>query len=446
MAEFDDDLRTVSVRRATTLELRRAALQVVKGKDAGQRLEFEGRARIGAGNLADLKLADPKVSGLHCEVAIGERLRVRDLGSKNGTFVGGACIVEALLEPGDTITVGDSAIRVLGAEGVTAVPLRAADDFHGLVGQSPAMRALTARLEMLATNDTTVLLQGETGTGKERVAEALHLAGRRAQGPQVTVDCGAMPAGMIESELFGHERGAFTGAVSALAGAFERAQGGTLFLDEIGELPLELQPKLLRALESRVVRRLGGTRSINVDVRIVAATNRDLQLEVAAGRFREDLYYRIAVVTLLLPPLRERIEDLPLLAVHLLRELGIDPARVLTADALTALKAHAWPGNVRELRNTLERAAALAEPLEPATRPQPPAASEPAGESALAVDLSVPLRVGRRRLSDAYDRAYVTQMLASCKGNISEASRRAGLERISMYRILERLRLRDDPE
>jgi transcriptional regulator with GAF, ATPase, and Fis domain len=437
MAEFDDVIRTQSVERATSLTLKRATLQVTRGKDSGAQIEFDSRARIGAGNLADLKLTDPKVSSLHCELHIGPTIRLRDLGSKNGTFGGPARIVEAILAPGDSFTAGDTTLRVAAGSGVSTVPLHELDDFHGLCGRSPAMRALTARLERLAASDTTVLIQGETGTGKERVAEALHTAGPRAAQPLVTVDCGALPAGMIESELFGHERGAYTGAVSQLAGAFERAQGGTLFLDEIGELPLDLQPKLLRALESRVVKRLGGAKSIPVDVRVVAATNRDLALEAAAGRFREDLYYRIAVVTLLVPPLRDRLEDIPLLAVHLLGELGVDPASFLTADALDGLARHAWPGNVRELKNTLERAAALAEPLAPQARRQP-AASAP-----LEVDLSVPLRVGRRRVAEAFEREYVTRLLAECKHNLSEAARRAGVERISLYRILERLGLRD---
>ncbi len=278
--------------------MRRASLQVLAGPDAGRRFDIEDRARVGARPLADIVLADARVSGLHCEFTVGgEALRVRDLGSKNGTFVGTVRILDALLAPGDVVTVGETRLQLTPA-GSRAVPLHDADDFHGLVGQSSAIRALTARLAALAGADTTVLVQGETGTGKERVAEALHLAGRRAPKPLVVVDCGAMPATMIESELFGHERGAFTGAVASVPGAFERAHGGTLFLDEIGELPLELQPKLLRVLESRVVRRLGGAKTIPVDVRVVSATNRDLMLEVAAGRFREDLYYRLAVVTL----------------------------------------------------------------------------------------------------------------------------------------------------
>ncbi|HZS39829.1 MAG TPA: sigma 54-interacting transcriptional regulator [Polyangia bacterium] len=438
MAEFDDGVHTLSAHRPTALHLRRAALVVTAGKDAGQRFEFEGRARVGARELADLVLRDAKVSGLHCEITVADGLRVRDLDSKNGTFVGGVRVIEALLAVGDLISVGDTRLRVEPVAGTTAVDLHADDDFYGLVGQSARMRALTARLARLAETDTTVLVQGETGTGKERVAEALHLAGPRAAQPQVTVDCSALPATLIESELFGYERGAFTGAVASAAGAFERAHGGTLFLDEIGELPLELQPKLLRALESRRVRRLGGQKPIAVDVRIVAATNRDLALEVSAGRFREDLYYRLAVVTLAIPPLRERLDDLPLLVAALCRELGFDPAPFLVEESLEALRRHSWPGNVRELRNALERAAVLFESVTPQLRPAPPDAPPPA-----AIDLSIPLRVGKRHLVDHYERAYVTAMIDHCGGNLSEAARRSGVERISLYRILQRLGLRD---
>jgi transcriptional regulator with GAF, ATPase, and Fis domain len=443
MSDFDDIAATVSIDRARTLDVRRATLQIVSGPDSGKRFDVEQSCRVGARPLADVVLTDARVSGLHCEISIGEVLRVRDLGSKNGTFVGGVRILDALISPGDVVTVGETRIQLTPLSGTKSLPLLDADDFHGIVGQSPAIRALTARLAALAAGDSTVLVQGETGTGKERVAEALHLASKRAPKPQVVVDCGAMPSTMIESELFGHERGAFTGAVASVAGAFERAHGGTLFLDEIGELPLELQPKLLRALESRTVKRLGGAKPISVDVRVVSATNRDLALEVAAGRFREDLYYRLAVVTLAVAPLRERREDIPLLAGRFLRDLGVEPAAFLTRESLEALMRHSWPGNVRELRNTLERAVALAEPLTVGTAAaSSPGAASPASSLPPAIDLSVPLRVGRQRVVDAWEREYVTRLLDECGGNVSEASRRAGLERMSMYRLLHRLGFR----
>jgi len=437
--EIEATLKTLTVRRPTSLKRQRVRLQVITGRDAGKQHEFDGRARIGTRKMADLVLSDARVSGLHCEIVAGDQLVVRDLGSKNGTFLGGYRVVEAVVPAGDSIAVGDTRVRVVPIEELVDVPLAATDDYFGIVGQSAAIRAMTARLERLAGSDATVLVMGETGSGKERVAEALHLSGPRAQGPLVIVDCGSLPPALIESELFGHERGAFTGATAQFKGAFERAHGGTLFLDEIGELPLDLQPKLLRAIESRTVRRLGGGKPIPVDVRLVAATNRDLALEVQRGRFREDLYYRLAVVSLTMPPLRERLDDIPLLAVHLLRELGCDPASWLTVESLAALQSYDWPGNVRELRNALERSATLMEPVAP--RALAERSDEPAGAAAR-VDLDQPLRVGKQRAIEAFERAYVTAMLDACEGNVSECARRSGMDRMSIHRILQRLGMR----
>jgi transcriptional regulator with GAF, ATPase, and Fis domain len=441
MAELPPDvaaaLKTLTIRRPTRLERRRVSLQVVSGPDVGQRVVFDERARVGTRQMAELVLTDRRVSGLHCEILAGEQLTVRDLGSKNGTYLGGYRVTEAVVPSGDTISVADTRIRVVPIDELVEIPLADSDHFFGIVGQSAGIRAMTARLSRLASADSTVLIQGETGVGKECVAEALHLASGRAQGPLVIVDCGSLPPSLIESELFGHERGAFTGASSQFTGAFERAHGGTLFLDEVGELPLDLQPKLLRAIESRTVRRVGGGRSLSFDARVVAATHRDLQLEVQRGNFREDLYYRLAVVTVTVPPLRERLEDIPLLAVHLLGEMGLDPASCLTVESLASLASYDWPGNVRELRNTLERAAALMEPLQPrgdGERPEPTAS--------VAVDLAEPLRVGKQRIIAAFERAYVTAMLHACGGNISECARRAGMDRMSIHRILQRLGLR----
>jgi transcriptional regulator with GAF, ATPase, and Fis domain len=442
MSDRDELLRTVTGTRLETLERRRARVQVVSGRDARLERTFEGRLRIGSRALADLSLADPKVSSLHCELECGEVVRLRDLGSKNGTFVAGVRVFDALVPPGATITVGDTQLRVAALDERVAVELHPGDRFVGLVGRSAPMRALAAQVARLAAGDATVLVTGETGTGKELVAEALHTGGPRAERPLVVVDCGALPGGLVESELFGHERGAFTGAVAAQAGAFERAGGGTVFLDEIGELPLDLQPKLLRAIEAREVRRLGGGKPLTFDARIVAATHRDLAREVQRGRFREDLYWRLAVVTLEVPPLRDRLDDLPQLAVHLLGEMGVDPAACLTVEALGALAAHDWPGNVRELRNTLERAAALAEPVRPSAGPRAAGGSSPAAQAA--VDLEVPLRIGKQRAIESFERRYLTALLEECGGNVSEAARRAGMDRMSIHRMIERLGLRGD--
>ncbi|HXU73624.1 MAG TPA: sigma 54-interacting transcriptional regulator [Polyangia bacterium] len=423
-----DDRRTESIARPATITRKRAILEVTKGASTGARVEFEGRVRVGARPCADFVLDDARVSGVHCELTIGADLRVRDLESKNGTYVNGVRVVEAVLSPGEPFHIGRSKLRVLPVDGLVAMPDHAPDDFYGLVGQSPAMRRLIAQLEPLAEADTTVLIRGETGTGKERVAEALHLASARAHQPLVTVDCGSMPANLIEAELFGYERGAFTGAERTFPGAFERAHGGTLFLDEIGELPLSLQPKLLRVLETRKVQRLGGERSVPIVARIVAATNRDLLLEMLAKRFREDLYYRVAVVTVEIPPLRERIEDLPFLVDHLLRSIGYDPTPFLTVEAIAELAGHRWPGNVRELRNTLERAASLAAPL----------ALDRTAPSRDPIDIGVPLRLLKERLIADLERRYLAAMLAECQGNLSEVARRAGVERMTVYRLIRR--------
>jgi DNA-binding NtrC family response regulator len=304
-----------------------------------------------------------------------------------------------------------------------------------LVGDTPVMRSLRERIERVAPTESTVLIEGETGVGKEVVAQALHdLSGRASRGLYV-VDCGTLPVNLIESELFGHEKGAFTGATSSCEGLFERAQGGTLLLDEIGELPMPMQPRLLRVLESRAIRRVGGQALIPIDVRVIAATHRDLAYEVEQGRFREDLYYRLDVISLKIPPLRAHPDDLPGLAAQILRELGATPGDHLTSEAMAILQAHHWPGNVRELRNTLERAVALQEPVRVARSARPP-------EDALLleqVDLEVPFRRGKTDILRAYEVAYLSGMLARCGGNVSEAARRAGIERGSIYRILRRM-------
>jgi len=309
------------------------------------------------------------------------------------------------------------------------------DRFGRMVGRSPAMQSVFDVLNKASTSDATILLEGETGTGKEVSAEAIHRGSPRRDKPFLVVDCGAMPPQLLESELFGHERGAFTGAVSSRQGVFEAAAGGTVFLDEIGELAIDLQPKLLRVLERREVRRVGTNNHIPVNVRLIAATNRSLREQVAHQKFRSDLYYRLAVVEVKLPPLRERLADLPALVEHIVRNLGqVDDealASVRSPQFLGALAEHNWPGNIRELRNHLERCVALHDFAPPRGAG---AVSVPGPESA--VNIGQPLREAREAWVSAFERRYLEELLRQHENRVSAAARAAGVDRIYFYRLL----------
>jgi transcriptional regulator with GAF, ATPase, and Fis domain len=329
----------------------------VVGQDAGREIVAkEGRVVVGTAEGAGLRLGDPTVSGYHLELeVVSGGVAVRDLGSKNGTRLGGVLVREIVVRDAVELDLGDSRVRLVLGDDRAAVPLSKASSFHGLIGASPAMRAVYHVLENAAPTSAPVLVLGESGTGKELAARAIHAASPRARGPFKVVDCGGLTPTLIESELFGHERGAFTGADRERAGAFERADGGTLFLDEIGELPLALQPKLLRALAEGEVRRIGSSRIRRVDVRIVAATNRDLRREINAGNFRADVFYRIAVVQVKMPALRDHLEDLPLLVASILQSLEPGGEASPVDVDIEQLHRHPWPGNVRELRNYLHQ-------------------------------------------------------------------------------------------
>src|SRR5919107_587545 len=363
-----DDLRsgtwvTYIGGRANSARLRRCRVEGLSGPDAGLIRDIEASViRIGARRGNDVQLSDSKVSGLHCEIRLDDRgYRLRDLDSTNGTYVSQLRINDVYIHPGAQIALGTTRLKFEPLGESVEVELADTDRFGSMIGRSVKMRDMFARLEKLARTDTTVLVTGETGAGKELVAEAMHDHSPRANGPFVVLDCGSIPPNLIESELFGHERGAFTGATSNYAGAFERAHGGTVFLDEIGELPLAMQPKLLRVLERKEVRRVGGAKTIEVDVRIVAATNRDLGVEVNRGRFREDLYYRLAVARVHVPPLRDRKDDLPLLIEHILTTTPGGETASIAQETIDLMMKHDWPGNVRELRNVIERAVLLSE-------------------------------------------------------------------------------------
>jgi DNA-binding NtrC family response regulator len=417
------------------LKVQQVTLAVQAGPSKGAKYTTtSARATIGTHRSADLVLTDDTMSRFHCELVFEKgQLLVVDLGSKNGTLVDGVPVRSAYLRDQSRLTLGHTELRVRFGDESARVPLSAQEHFGTLMGRSPAMRAVFSMLERAVQSQSTVLIEGETGTGKDLTAESLHSESARKDGPFVVVDCGAMATGLAESELFGHERGAFTGAERARAGAFEAASGGTLFLDEIGELSSELQPKLLRALESRTIARVGSAKPIPVDVRIVAATNRDLRAEVNARRFRSDLYFRLAVVTIRLPPLRERLDDLPLLVDGILERLTPDfrraAAALRTEAFMQELKQREWTGNVRELRNFVEGCLVLNKP--------PDSRSAPAVLPAT-VDLRKPLAT----LQADLERAYLEAVLQAHNHQVSDAARAAGIARSQFYRLLSRYHLR----
>ncbi|MCC7537632.1 MAG: sigma 54-dependent Fis family transcriptional regulator [Deltaproteobacteria bacterium] len=425
---------------AAASHVRRLHIEVVDGPDAGASFaSSRERVVIGTHASADLVLADPSVSRFHCELTLSARdVVVRDLGSKNGTTVDGVVVIAAHLHHRAILAVGRTRLRVDLGDDRVEVPLSSSDRFGGLVGRSRAMRAVFAQLERAARGDGSVLLQGETGTGKDLAAVALHRASDRSAGPFVSINMAAIAPTLLESELFGHERGAFTGADRQHIGAFELASGGVLFLDEVGELGLSLQPKLLRALETRQVRRVGGQHTIDVDVRFVAATHQNLRREVNAGRFRADLFYRLATWEIALPPLRERPEDLPITIEALIASglaVGEAAERLRSPRMLAELARHAWPGNVRELRNYLERAAVLSDTAPSVGEPRGPAPVPP-------IDLAQPLREVRDQHVRWVERRYLEALLREHGDNVSAAARAAGLDRVHMHRLLSRVGLR----
>jgi two-component system, NtrC family, response regulator GlrR len=414
---------------------RTLTLEVVGGPAAGKRFtDLTGRCSVGSHPSNTVALEDPTVSRFHCDLVVdGETVRIVDRSSLNGTRVDHVQIEHAIVNGTERLYLGETVLRVSLASPARPEPAPEVSAFGSLVGRAPAMRVLFRTLREAAASDATILLEGETGTGKEGAAEGVHVASARADGPFVAVDCSAIPGSLVESHLFGHEAGAFTGATAVRKGAFEEASGGTLFLDEVGELPLDQQPKLLRALETRAIRRVGGSRSIKVDVRIIAATHRDLRAEVNYSRFRPDLFYRLAVIPIRLPPLRERLDDLPLLVDNFLDRLSARPeARRTLADPgfLEALARAPWPGNVRELRNHVERCLVFHEARLPTLDGAPPAAA------------AVPYEEARRRALEAFERSYVADALARSGDSVAAAAKAAGIHRGHLYRLIDRYQLR----
>ena len=399
---------------------------------------------IGSADNNAFTISDSSVSRHHARIEMrDDGVVVHDLGSTNGTYVDGLQIISAFLPESARIRVGQTELSFELTDEVEPLALSERAAFGDLLGQSVAMRRLFASLERIVATDATVLVEGESGTGKEMVAEALHDCGKRSGGPFVIVDCGSLPAGLIESELFGHEKGAFTGAIASRAGAFELADGGTLFLDEIGEIDPALQPRLLRALDRRKVKRVGGSGYADVDVRVVAATNRDLEQMVARGEFREDLYYRLAVVKLRIPPLRERVDDVELLARHFIGQFrarhSSAPAFELTHDIVHALTGRSWRGNVRELRNFIERAVVLAAPelLAPAGDDASTIGGAP-GRGGAGMQLEASYADARDRWVGQFEREYVTAALERTGGNVAKAARECQVDRAYLFRLIKK--------
>ncbi len=423
------------------LLVRAAKVEVIAGPDRGRSAALRsGGLVIGSAPDCDLALTDRAVSSRHLEIqASGDGFLLRDMGSTNGTRVGDLKVQLATMTGPVDIALGRTRLRFVPGEEQESFPLSPRESFGSMLGKSLAMRRCFALLERAAQTDSSVLLEGESGTGKEVAAESVHQASRRANGPFAVVDCGAVAENLIECELFGHERGAFTGASTGRIGAFEQADGGTLFLDEIGELPLAMQPRLLRFLERREVRRVGGTGTRRVDVRIIAATNRRLDEMVAEGGLRQDLFFRLAVLRVELPPLRRRREDVPLLALALARRLrkDVDPAAWLPERTLHVLESYDWPGNVRELRNVIERLAAVPE-LKPEALLGSGGAPAQGRSAELEALLHLPYHAAKAQLLESFERRYLEGMLEREGGVVARAAERAGIPRQSFSRLLHK--------
>jgi transcriptional regulator with GAF, ATPase, and Fis domain len=431
---MDDVTRSQPTR---VVQYAKAQLEVAQGPERGKQLVFNGSPlRIGSSSECTLVLTDDTVSRHHCQViATREGIRVRDEGSTNGIFVGDVRVIDSVFVKPFRLRLGSTVLAITPLEDTVNREQSVSERFGDLLGRSAPMRELFADLMRIAPTELSVLIEGETGTGKELVADSIHRASGRSQGPYVVFDCSAVAPNLAESELFGHEKGAFTGAVTSRAGVFEQADGGTIFLDELGELPRELQPKLLRVLEKRELRRVGSNRTVQVDVRLISATNRNLRAEVDLGNFREDVYFRVAATQVYVPPLRDRLDDLPLLVQHFLERQN-PPRNVddVPAHLWEILRSYRWPGNVRELQNAVQRMLVTPERTLSAAPPRSPASvPPPAPEAKLE-----PLRIARRQAVDDFERNYLQRALGRTDGNVTRAAAIAEVSRQMIQKLLKK--------
>jgi DNA-binding NtrC family response regulator len=421
---------------------------VIKGPDRGESARLTDQpVTFGSSPSSSVVLTDKTVSRTHLRAELdGDEVIMVDNGSTNGSFIHGSRFEKISIGFGAEIKLGRTVIKFLPDEEIVDPEPSEQAAFGSIVGADTKMRQLFKLLSDVAQTNATVLIEGETGTGKELIAEEIHNHSPRRDGPFVVFDCGSVPRELIESMLFGHVKGSFTGAIGDRRGAFAEAHGGTIFLDEIGEMALDLQPSLLRVLDKRAVRKVGSNTYEKIDVRVVAATNRDLRAEVAKKTFREDLYYRLAVIRVSVPPLRERGNDIPLLTGHFARSFG--PDLPVTADDIAKLQRHGWPGNVRELRNVIERACLLAEQgrlnLDDAL------VADNSASPSLGIRTDLPFKEAKGQLVEMFEREYIEDLMRRHKMNLSAAAREAQIDRkhlrelIRKYGLDPRVKLDDD--
>ena len=416
-------------------------LVVVEGPDMGRAIDLtETHRTVGSDADCDLPLSDAHVSGQHLSIAAdGRQFMVRDLGSRNGTLYRGSKLTEARVPAGATLKLGRTFVRVQPRPQALELPPSQSRRVGDLVAESLAMREVFAVLELASRSEVTMLLEGDTGVGKELAARCVHELSERRAGPFVAMDCGALPPTLLDSELFGHVRGAFTGASGERRGAFVRADGGTLYLDELDSIPPDGQARLLRALESRTIRPVGSDTERTVDIRIVASTRRDLRELVAEGAFRPDLYYRLSVVRVVIPPLRDRREDIAPIVAHLLRQRGWADPGPIEGPNLERLFVHDWPGNARELRNVVDRALALSPDARTFGALRLSVGVTPgATDGELAVRSDLPFSEAKQQVVDAFERRYLRDVWERCDGNVSAAARAAGVDRKHFRSLLVR--------